>query len=670
MRLKWIGPIWGFIVCFIVCLTAFAALGQVVNPFVLPEENFPDGFGVPGGSYTFCSTAIPNTFNPLLSNVDSNSKDFVELAGINAATPFGWLAGDPIQIMPAVLEMFEIDDTELPVTITMKLREGLRWSDGEQMDAEDAAFTFGVYTDPQLFNLDSGSGLSVNDQLPLFEMVDERTWRYLIPARINIGPFLLQLNLPLLPQHVHQDAFDNRLLGSELYWNSLEASDDPLMVVGAGPFRLKQVILGQDWIFERNPFYWKFDANGTRLPYFDEIRLCVVDDRDLQLARFLNGETDDVNGPVSNGRNGGPRASDLPVIQTSEGIGFSIDIRPSPDPNATANLVAFNQDLGLTVTGSNEVIPNGDRYKNSLRQLFQQPLFRRAISKATNRQAIVENIFLGAASPIYQMSGLGPFDISGRRGSGGHLDADYPLNYFEFDPGEANALLDGMDLPIGSDGLRVFGESYPSAGEKVSITFTTNSDNNVRVETVTFLVNEYRDLLQLEFVPNPVPFTTLVSEILTFINTSGAVFGSWEAVYFGISSQIVDPTLALSMATSNGFLHFFRYSDSLTPTQPDHQRMLDGLWVTQAQIPPEMRSGEVGGVEVIELASSEERFALIREMQLLLAEDQNVIYTTSASTVDAWNASRLGNRVTSVYLELHPYGSLLTFYERGFRIDR
>jgi len=666
MRLKWIGPIWGFIVC----LTAFVTVGQIVNPFVLPEENFPDGYGTPGGSYTYCSIAIPNTFNPLLSNTDSNSKDFVELAGINAAMPFGSLAGDPIQIMPAILEMFEVNDTELPITITMKLREGLRWSDGEAMDVEDVAFTFGVYTDPQLFNLSSGNGLLVNDQLPILEMVDERTWRYLIPTRISVGPFLLQLNLPLLPQHVHQDAFDSRLLGSELYWNSIEASTDPQMVVGAGPFRLKEVILGQDWIFERNPFYWKFDQAGTRLPYFDEIRLCVVEDRDLQLARFLNGETDDVNGPVSNGRNGGPRASDLSVIQTVEGLGFSIDIRSAPDPNATANLLAFNQDLGLTVTEANEVLSNGDAYKNSLRLLFRKPLFRRAMSKATDRQTIVENIFLGAASPIYQMSGLGPFDISGRPGSGGQLDSDYPLNFFDFDPDVSNTLLDEMDLPIGPDGLREFGASYPAAGERVSITFTTNSDNNVRVETVTFLVNQYRDLLQLEFVPNPVPFNTLVSEVLTFINTGGAVFGSWEAIYFGISSQIVDPTLALSMATSHGFLHFYRYSDDLVPIPPGQQRIFDGLWVTQAQLPPVMRNGVVGGVEVLEVVSSEERFALIREMQLLLAEDQNVIYITASATVDAWNASRLANRVTSGYLDLHPYGSLLTFYERGFRTDR
>lgn len=665
MRLKWIGPIWGFIVI----VTAFvSAATQITNPFMVPEENFPDGYGMPGGSYTFCSTAIPNTFNPLLSNSDSNSRDFVELAGINAAAPLGWISGDPIQIMPAILEMFEIDDFDQPTTITMKLREGLRWSDGEAMDVDDVAFTFQVYTDSRLFDLSQGNGLMVNDQLTTFEEVDEVTWRYHIPGRVNIATFLLRLNLPLLPQHVHQQAFDQMLLGSELYWNSLEASQDPQMLVGAGPYRLKEVILGQDWVFERNPFYWKFDASGTRLPYFDEVRLCVVEDRDLQLARFLNGETDDVNGPVSNGRNGGPRASDLSVIQASIGQGFEVDIS-SPTANATANLLSFNQDLGLVVSQQG-VVTNGDPIKASLRQLFREPLFRRAVSKATDRQTIVDNILFGLATPIYQLSGLGQFDISGRLGSGGEVDPAYPLDHFAFDPGIANNLLDELDLPVGPDGLRVFGESYPAAGETVSITLTTNDDNNIRVETVTFLVEQYRELLQLEFVPNTVPFSTLVNEILTFVNTGGAVFGSWEAIYFGIGSGNVDPTSAFSQATSNGFLHFYRYSDRLTSDAPGRQKEIDEMWLVQSQLPPISQGGVVGGIEVLELASSDERFGLVRQMQLLLAEDQNNIYTTASSRVDAWNASRLANRVTGDYLLEHPYGSLLTFFERGYRKDR
>src|SRR4029077_652010 len=61
---------------------------------------------------------------------------------------------------------------------------------------------------------------------------------------------------------------------------------------GLGPFRLQQYVPGGRIVLESNPYYWKADAKGTRLPYLDEIVFLFVPSADAQVLRFQSGETD------------------------------------------------------------------------------------------------------------------------------------------------------------------------------------------------------------------------------------------------------------------------------------------------------------------------------------------------------------------------------------------
>ena len=632
------------------------------NPFTVPEVNFPDGFGTQGGTYTFSTTSDPTFLNPFLATGDSASRDVTDLAGITVfPDPLDGFSGDPIRLTAGMAESFVVDDFNNPSTITMKLRAGLQWSDGEPITADDAVFTWKARTDDRYVEAARSESLMIGDAFPTITKIDDLTFMYTLPGPVGIGAYLLQLSFDLLPQHVHQAAFDNGDLATEGYWSPQFASENPTAIVGAGPFRLVSGTIGQAWTFERNPFYWKVDGSGTQLPYFDNVRLLVVENRDVELLKFLNGETDDF----------APRPSDLPVLrQRADELGIKIDIAP-PASNGTANFISYNQDIGLVIDGDGNAVSGGDPFKDSLRQLFRDKRFRLAISKGTDRQSIADNIFLGLASPIFQMSGLGRFDVSGRPGSGGTLDPDYPTANFEFDPAAANALLDELDLPIGPEGLRVFGDSYPAAGQKVSISLRTNVENNVRVDTITLLANDYTNLLKLEHVTDPVPFGAAVSDLLAFKSTDGATFGEWEAFHIGIGGGSTDPTGAFTQATTNGFLHFYRYSDTLTDTPPDNQAQLDQLQAEQAGLPSESVAGDVGGLDGFLFGSTQERFDLVRQMQLLLAEDQNVIYTNSQQSLDTWYGNRLGNRSTGAYVDSTPdaTGSILTFFERGYRVD-
>lgn len=628
-------------------------------PLVVPDSNFPDGPGKRGGEYVTSTTTDPTYLHPLYATGDSASNEVTGYAGVTAyPAPLNGFSGDPIALTVELAEMFEVDDLNNPTTITIKLRKGLRWSDGQPMTADDAEFTYAVNTHPDYVEVARSDSLLIGDQFPTFEKVDDLTFRYHLPGPVGIGSYLLGINLILLPKHVHEAAFESGELLSEDYWSPAFAVANPSAIVGAGPFRFTGGVIGQEYTFERNPYFWKADSNGTQLPYFDEVRLIVVENRDVELLKFINGEIMDL----------GPRPSDLPVIrQRAEQLGITVDIQ-DPAANGTANFITYNQDIGM-VMQDGAAVSAGDPYKDSLRQLFREKNFRRAISKATDRQSVADNIFLGLASPIYGPSGFGPFDITGRPGSGGTLDPDYPLENFEFDPAAANALLDGLDLPLGADGLRVFGNSYPAAGQKVSIALRTNVENNIRVETMTLLAGDYTELLKLEHVPDPVPFNAAVSDLLAFPFSGGEAFPEFEAFHIGIGGGSVDPTNVLVEHTSGGFLHPYRFSDALATDAsqlPEHQAKIDALFEQQAAIPSVSEAGDVGGLPGFLFGSPQERFDIVRQAQLAMADGQDIIYTNSQQALLAFYSNKLGNVNTSAFEGV----TLLAFVERGYRVDQ
>ena len=45
-------------------------------------------------------------------------------------------------------------------------------------------------------------------------------------------------------------------------------------------------------MLERNPYYWKADEAGTRLPFLNEVTFLFAGNEDNQVLRFQAGETD------------------------------------------------------------------------------------------------------------------------------------------------------------------------------------------------------------------------------------------------------------------------------------------------------------------------------------------------------------------------------------------
>src|SRR5262249_7425565 len=59
-----------------------------------------------------------------------------------------------------------------------------------------------------------------------------------------------------------------------------------------GPFRIKEFVTGQRVVLERNPYFWKVDKQGQRLPYLDRLVFVIVPDFSTAQKQFQAGDLD------------------------------------------------------------------------------------------------------------------------------------------------------------------------------------------------------------------------------------------------------------------------------------------------------------------------------------------------------------------------------------------
>ena len=102
--------------------------------------------GTPGGKLVIAQRSEPRTLNPILT-VDQNSLGVLgrmmgDLIHINRATQ---------KTEPALAKSWTVSKDG--TVFTLKLRRGIRFSDGQPFDADDVLFTFKVYLDEQVHSL-------------------------------------------------------------------------------------------------------------------------------------------------------------------------------------------------------------------------------------------------------------------------------------------------------------------------------------------------------------------------------------------------------------------------------------------------------------------------------------------------------------------------------------
>jgi len=485
------------------------------SPFVVPTAQMPDGLGQSGGSLTLDNVDNPKTFNPITQNEASSSAVTTLLNSALVDNTGQATAAQSLDVSP--------DQTSVTVT----LRPGLKFSDGTVVTADDVVFTLQNIVFNPAINSTQKDAWQVNGQFPTVQALDPQTVKITAPVAFS-GLLSALASTPILPKHLLESAVQNGTFDSA--WG---VNTDPSQIAGLGPFRLKSFTPGQQVVLVRNPYYWKTDANGTQLPYVDQITLPIVTDDNVRVLRFSNGQTDIYP----------PRPEDVPVLRQKASQGISVQVQEAG--TSDLNVIAFNQDV----------------QDPDLQALFRDVRFRQAMAYAANRQGMIASNLNGLGEARFGPGIASTFWIGDQAG--------FPS--FEFNLQQAVQLLDQIGLKPDSTGLRHFADDKP-----VEFTLLTVQGSTVLTNDAVLYANDLAKI-GVKADVRPLDLNAVIDQLV------GSNPPQFQAVRISLSGGDGDPNLLRSIYESSGALHFWKYSDAAGQAVPDWQKQVDTLLEQQAQ---------------------------------------------------------------------------------------
>jgi peptide/nickel transport system substrate-binding protein len=190
---------------------------------------------------------------------------------------YAWEFDDENNPIPVMLkEMPSLDNGDISQdgkTITLKLKDGLAWSDGQPLTSADFVFTWKMITDPN----NAVASVSPYDLIKSIDTPDPTTvvMHFDDPYAAWEGT----LWKALLPQHILQPVYDSDGTIDNAEWNR-----NP--TVGFGPYVFQEWESGSFARFVANPNW------GGDKPKIDEIFIRFVPDDASQIAALKNNEGD------------------------------------------------------------------------------------------------------------------------------------------------------------------------------------------------------------------------------------------------------------------------------------------------------------------------------------------------------------------------------------------
>lgn len=222
---------------------------------------------------------------------------------------------------------------------TVKIREDVSFTDGEELTAEDVAFTYNTVKELS----------TVNDFTMLKEAVavDDTTIEFYMEHPYAIWPYTMAV-IGIVPQHAYDESYG-------------------LNPIGSGRYIMKQWDKGQQVIFEANPDYYGEEPSIKKLTV-------LFMDESSALAAAMAGQVD--------------VAHTAATYADQVLDGYSIESVASVD----------NRGFNLPATPAEEVdgLTIGNDFTSDVN-------VRRAINLAIDRESMIENVLGGHGSAAYSV---------------------------------------------------------------------------------------------------------------------------------------------------------------------------------------------------------------------------------------------------------------------------
>jgi peptide/nickel transport system substrate-binding protein len=477
--------------------------------------------GGSGGRFVIGVMNDARTFNPIMSNETSSSE--VSDLLFTALTEFDNVTQRPY---PVLARSWHVSPDGL--TWTWHLRRGARFSDGRPITSADVLFSFAVAYDSTLhqsiYDLLAPHGRKMRVSAP-----DS----YTVVTRIA-QPHALMVEavgaLRILPRHVLEP-----LWRAGRFASSFGAGTPPESLVTSGPWKLKQFVPREKTVLTGNPYWFGVDARGRRLPYLDELVFLVVPDLNAATLKFRAGELDgivdakaeDYGTLARNQASGGYTLHDLGAALTSNFFWFNLNTRKSPGGGKAAG------------------VPYADPVRFSW---FSDREFRRAVSMAIDRDAIIRSVFFGEGVRSWSLM------TAGYRAF--HTERTTAPDY---DPAAARRLL----ARIGFRDRDGDGVIEDPKGNPVRFTLKTNA-GGTRVQMASFVRDDLARI-GMRCTVAAIDFNTLLKNMREDFD--------YDVILAGLGAAVPpDPGMCGNFYRSSGLSHFWNIRQ-LRPETPQEARV-------------------------------------------------------------------------------------------------
>jgi len=485
----------------------------IPEPKVITDA--PD-IGRYGGALAVSRLSDPQTFNPIVAQ-DASSRSVLAPV-FDRLLEQNYLTG---ALEPGLAAAWTVSPDGRTWTFT--LRDGVSWSDGTPLTADDvifsldAVFTEGVQT--ALADL-----LTVDGRPIRYRKIDARRIQVATETPAGLVPRLIAA-LDIIPKHALADALAVRGAAFNRTWG---VNTSPKELVGTGPFVMQSYVPGERVTYLRNGRYWQVDRKGNRLPYLTRYVVAIVPNQEAERLKFLAAETDVYT----------VRPREYADLKRGEQAG-NYTLYDGPESLSAEFLVLNQNPAGLAPPKLT---------------WFQDVAFRRALNYAIDRATIADQIYAGRATPAW-----GPLSPANTLYLNPHLP-QYP-----YDVSRAQQVLAEAGYRKGTDGVL-----RDAQGNPVDFTLSTNAGNADREAIGQILRQDFTRLgMRVTFAPEP--FTTLAGKLVgTF---------TWDAVIIGLTSVIEPGAGERNVWLSSGSLHMWRPGQQTpaTPWEAEIDRVFDQI---------------------------------------------------------------------------------------------
>ena len=487
----------------------------------------------------------PQTFNFALNQQSPSifGLTFKGLTSVNGVTG---------EIQPELAESWQISDDKLRVTFT--LREGLKWSDGEPLTADDVVFTY----DQIVFNLEIPTDIrdyvtiGASGAFPKVRKLDDRRVEFILPE--PFAPFLTSTTgntgnaVAILPKHALQKSVSSKNSdGNPQFLSTWGTDTDPAQIIVNGPYKIESYIPSQRLVFRRNPHYWRKDAQGNPQPYIERYIWQIVESPDTSLMQFRSGGLDSVGVPAAN----------FSLLKREEKRGnFKIY---NGGPAIGTTFISFNLNKGKR-NGRPLVDPIKSRWFNTV-------AFRQAVAHAIDRQTIINTLLRGLGELQHSTIDIQTpyYYLSPKEG----------LKVYDYNPGKARKLLLGAGFKYNNKGQLLDAE-----GNRVRFTMLSSAGSRISDAVGTQMKQDLGKIgIQVDL--NPIAFTVLGERTHNSLN--------WECYFGAMSGGGIEPNDAANVWLLDGGLHSFNQAPQ--PGQApiegreiaDWERKIADLYIKGAQ---------------------------------------------------------------------------------------